>query len=199
MLINLEEKSSAQCYHLLTNVVVPRPIAWVMTESIAADKKVLNIAPFSYFTPISSQPPAVMVSIGHKPDSTPKDTLRNLRDTKKCAICIVDMDHFEQMHLSAEPLRADESEVEALDMNTIEIIEGYPPIPAGIKVAMFGEYTQEVDLGSQTIPVIIEIKHIYADNTVVADQDKMKIEIDAIARMGGTYRTLGESVETPAR
>jgi len=193
MLINFQEKSPMQRYHLMTNVIVPRPIAWVVTEGA-----VTNVAPFSYFTAISSEPAAVLISIGHRPDGTPKDTLRNLRETKKCVICIVDREHFEPMHQSAEGLDAGQSELEVFDIPTQRVLEGYPPMPSGIKAAMFGTYFQEVDLkGSQTIPVIIEIEHLYLDESIISDPQKLKLEINAIARMGGEYRVLGEKLKTP--
>jgi len=198
MLIDFQEKSPTQRYHLMTNVIVPRPIAWVVTEGTVAGKSVTNAAPFSYFTAISSEPAAVLISIGHRPDGTPKDTLRNLRESKRCTICIVDREHFESMHRSAEGLDAGESELEAFDISTRKILEGYPPMPVGIKAALFGTYLQEVDLtGSKTIPVIIEIEHLYLDEQIISDPEKLKLEFDAIARMGGEYRALGEKLHTP--
>jgi flavin reductase (DIM6/NTAB) family NADH-FMN oxidoreductase RutF len=198
MLINFKEKSSTQRYHLMTNVLVPRPIAWVVTEGEIAGEAVTNIAPFSYFTAISSEPAAVLVSIGHRPDGSPKDTLRNLRETKRCVICMVDTDHFRPMHLSAEGLDASQSELEHFTIPTLKVLEGYPPMPSGIKAAMFGTYLQEVDLaGSKTIPVIIEIDHLYVDEAIITDPIKMKLEFDAIARIGGSYRVLGEKLKNP--
>jgi len=193
MLIDFQEKSPTQRYHLMTNVIVPRPIAWVVTEG-----KVTNIAPFSYFTPISSEPAAVVISIGHRPDGSPKDTLRNLRESKRCTICIVDADHFESMHLSAESLAASQSELEQFDIPTQRVLEDYPPMPTGIKAAMFGSYLQEVDLkGSKTIPVIIEIEHLYLNEEIISDPEKLKLSFDTVARMGGEYRLLGDELIAP--
>ena len=198
MLINFQERSPTQRYHLMSNVIVPRPIAWVVTEGEVNGAVVTNIAPFSYFTALSSDPATVLISIGHRPGGTPKDTLRNLRESKKCVICIVDAAHFEPMHLSAEGLDPSQSELEHLDIPTEQILEGYPPVPAGIKAAMFGSYLQEVDLtGSKTIPVIIEIAHLYVDESIITDPEKMKLSLDAVARMGGVYRKLGENLAAP--
>jgi len=195
MLIDFQDKSMTERYHLMTNVIVPRPIAWVVTEGRVEGEQVTNIAPFSYFTAVSSEPAAVLISIGHRPDGSPKDTLRNLRESKRCVICIVDETHLLPMHQSAEGLEAGRSELEAFAIATQKVLEGYPPMPAGIKAAMFGTYMQEVDLqGSQTIPVIIEIEHLYLDEAIISDPEKLKLEIDAVARMGGSYRLLGENV-----
>ncbi len=193
MLIDFEETTAPERYHLMASSVIPRPIAWIATQG-----EVLNIAPFSYFTPLSSEPATLVVSIGHRADGSPKDTLRNLRASKKCVVCIVDEDHFEAMHFSSKGLDALQSEVEVFDIATEDLIEGYPPMPEGIKVAFFCEYLQEVDLkGSKTIPVIVEIKHLYLDERIITDKEKIGLEFSSIARVGHGYATLDESITVP--
>ena len=193
MIIDFQEKTAPERYQLMANSVIPRPIAWIATEG-----EVINIAPFSYFTPLSSEPATLMVSIGHRPDGTPKDTLRNLRESKKCVVCIVDEDHFEAMHLSSKGLDASQSEVEVFNIPTKKMLESFPPMPEGIKIAFFCEYLQEVDLkGSKTIPVIVEIKHLYLDNEIISDQEKITLEFSGIARVGREYATLSESITPP--
>jgi len=193
MLINFKEKTVPERYHLMANTVIPRPIAWIATQG-----EVLNIAPFSYFTPLSSEPATLIVSIGHRADGTPKDTLRNLRESKKCVVCIVDEDHFEVMHMSSKGLDPSQSEAEVFDIATEDMIEGFPPMPEGIKVAFFCEYLQEVDLkGSKTIPVIVEIKHLYLNDKIITDKEKIRLEFSGIARVGRGYATLDKSIIAP--
>lgn len=193
MLIDFKEKTPSERYHLMAGSVIPRPIAWILTEG-----EVLNIAPFSYFTPLSSEPATLMVSIGHRPDGSPKDTLRNIRANKKCVVCIVDEDHFEAMHLSSKGLDASLSELDAFDIPTQKCIEGFPSMPEGIKVAFFCEYLQEVDLkGSKTIPIILEIKHLYLNNKIINDEEKITLEFESIARVGRGYATLNKDIITP--
>lgn len=95
MLIDFKNQTTSQKYNLMASAVIPRPIAWIATQG-----EVLNIAPFSYFTPLSSKPPTFIISIGHKRDGSPKDTLRNLRDSKVCTISIIEEDHLGDMNLS---------------------------------------------------------------------------------------------------
>ena len=193
MLIDFKDRTAKDRYQLMVNTIIPRPIAWIMTQG-----KVLNIAPFSYFTPISSTPPTIIVSIGHRADGTPKDTLKNLRDNKKCVVCIIDDEHFNNMHLSSKGLDPDISEVEFFDIETQKVLEEFPPMPKRAKIAIFGEYLQEVDLkGSPTIPVIIKIKHLYIDDKIISNRDKISLEFDVIARVGQGYRKLGEELTTP--
>ena len=193
MIIDFQEKTPSERYNLMANSVIPRPIAWIVTQG-----EVLNIAPFSYFTPLSSEPATLMVSIGHRADGTPKDTLRNLREGKKCVVSIVDEKHFEKMHFSSKGLDASKSELEVFDIATQKCIKDFPPMPEGIKVAFFCEYLQEVNLkGSKTIPLILEIKHLYLDDEIISDQEKITLEFSSIARVGRGYATLDESTQTP--
>lgn len=193
MLIDFQEKTPVERYYLMANSVIPRPIAWILTEG-----DVLNIAPFSYFTPLSSEPATLLVSIGHRADGTPKDTLRNIREHKKCVVCIVDETHFEKMHLSSKGLDASQSELDVFDIPTQQCVEGFPPMPEGIKVAFFCEYLQEVDLkGSKTIPLIVQIKHLYLDNKIISDEKQIGLEFSSIARVGRGYATLDEEIITP--
>jgi len=193
MLIDFKKQQPNQRYQLMAKSVIPRPIAWIVTQG-----EVVNVAPFSYFTPLSSEPATLIVSIGHRPDGRPKDTLRNLRESKKCVVCIVDEEHFEAMHFSSKPLEDTESEADEFDIEMQNVLEGFPPMPKGIKVAFFCEYLQEVALkGSKTIPVIIEIKHLYLEDNIISDKEKINLEFSSIARVGRGYATLREDIETP--
>lgn len=193
MIIDFQEKTPSERYTLMASSIIPRPIAWIVTQG-----EVLNIAPFSYFTPLSSQPATLMVSIGHRVDGTPKDTLRNLRESKKCVVCIVDEKHFEKMHFSSKGLDPSQSELEVFDIPTQKCIEDFPPMPKGIKVAFFCEYLQEVELkGSKTIPLILEIKHLYLDNEIISDEEKIILEFSTIARVGRGYASLNKNIQAP--
>lgn len=193
MLIDFKDKTSAERYKLMAGSVVPRPIAWIVTKG-----EVLNIAPFSYFTPLSSDPATMIVSIGHRVNGEAKDTLRNLRKNKTCVICIVDDEHFEAMHLSSKSLEPNESEFDVFNIATEKIFEDFPPMPKNIKIAYFCEYLQEIDLkNSKTIPTIVEIKHLYLNDKIISDKEKISFEIDAIARVGRGYARLGDEVLAP--
>ena len=193
MIIDFKDRILTEKYALMSQLIIPRPIAWIVTQG-----EVLNLAPFSYFTGLSSNPPTMIVSIGHRPDGTPKDTLRNLRKTKKCVVCMIEEEHLEAMHFSSKGVNADVSESELFDIPMEELIEGFPPMVKGMKAAFFCEYLQEVDLkGSKTIPVIIEIKHLYINESIITDSEKMTLELDAIARIGKSYAKLGEKITPP--
>jgi len=73
-------------YSLMIGAVVPRPIALVATRSASGAG---NLAPFSYFTAVSSQPPCIAISITPKSATEPKDTLRNIQETREFTVNLV--------------------------------------------------------------------------------------------------------------
>lgn len=85
-------------YRLMTDLVAPRPIAWV--SSIDEHGK-RNLAPFSYFQAVSSTPPTVMLGISWKRDGTPKDTLRNILGQREFTISHVSAPLAEAMNATS--------------------------------------------------------------------------------------------------
>jgi len=162
MLFNLDKnKKINETYKLMAQTIIPRPIAWVVTE----DEGVVNIAPFSYFIGLSSEPASVLISVGHKPDASPKDTLANIRKHQKCTICMVQESDLEKMHFSSKDLEKELSEAEVFSIETKTLVEGYPPMIKGVPCAYVCELNQEIDLGaSATIPLVLNVKQIFVDD-----------------------------------
>jgi flavin reductase (DIM6/NTAB) family NADH-FMN oxidoreductase RutF len=182
-------------YKLMAQTILPRPIAWVVTE----DNGVVNIAPFSYFIGLSSEPASVLISVGHKPDGTPKDTLANIRKNRKCTICMVEEKDLEKMHFSSKGLGKDESEAEQFDIETEVMVKGYPPAIKGVPSAYFCTLNQEIDLGGgTTIPLILNVKEIFLDDRIITDRERLSISFKPVARIGKSYAFLGEEIEAPA-
>ena len=193
MLIDYDNLESPSIYKLMSQTVIPRPIAWIVTE----DEGVVNIAPFSYFTPLSSTPPALIVSIGHKADGEEKDTLANIKKNKKAVICFVDDSHLEAMHFSSKSLDKKLSEAEQFNIETVKINDDFPPMVKGVQSAFFCELNQTLDLGGPTIPVILNIKHQFIDDKNILNKDKLYLDINNIARVGKSYARIGENIEAP--
>ncbi len=191
MLIDFSRTEAPTRYKLMSQSIVPRPIAWIVTENSS-----LNIAPFSFFSGIASNPPTVMVAVGPKKDGTPKDTLQNIRTTKKCVICSVAPEALEKMHYSSAELGAAVDEAEHFNIETEKVYDDYPPIIKGAPSAFFCTLTQEVNLeGSKTIPLFLNIDHMYLDEKHV--NDNLHFELDVIARMGKAYAKLGDHIPAP--
>jgi len=194
MIFKINELKASEIYHLIAQTVIPRPIAWIVTE----DDGVINIAPFSFFTPLSSSPATAIVSIGHKSDGSPKDTLANILKNKKCTICMVDDYHLEKMHLSSKSLDKDESESILFDIKTTMHVEEFPPMIENASVAYSCSLNQIVDLGeSKTIPVIVNIENIFVDDKALESNEKPIVNFNPVARVAREYALLGEKIKAP--
>lgn len=193
MLFDYAAQEPAMRYKLMSQSVIPRPIAWIITDN----GQTLNAAPFSYFTPLSSNPPTIIVSVGHKSDKTPKDTLHNIRTQKKCTVCMVNDQLLNPMHFSSKELPHEQSEVESFNIATQTIIPAFPPMIEGAPVAFFCTLHQEIALGGKTVPLILEIKHQYVHDNCITDIDHLAIAFDPVARIGKRYAFVNEPVEPP--
>ncbi len=192
MIYNFNKIEAHKRYKLMSQTIIPRPIAWIITKN----NGVVNIAPFSFFNGVSSQPPVVMVSIGHKSNGAAKDTLYNLRKNKKCVICSVLPEALKKMHFSSNELDAKESEAESYNIQTKKIFDDFPPMIEGAPTAMFCTLHQEVALkGSETIPLFLKIEHQYIEDSCIKENDN--IEIELLARVGKNYALLGETIIAP--
>jgi flavin reductase (DIM6/NTAB) family NADH-FMN oxidoreductase RutF len=195
MRFDLSNKNSTNTiYKLMAQTIIPRPIAWVVTE----DEGVVNVAPFSYFIGLSSNPASVLISVGHKADGTPKDTLLNLRKHQKCTICMVEESDLEKMHYSSKGLSHAQSEAEVFDIDTETMKEGFPPVITSVPAAYFCTLNQEIDLGGgTTVPLVLNVKEIYVKDEIIADHEKLTISFDPVARIGKSYAFLGEEITPP--
>jgi flavin reductase (DIM6/NTAB) family NADH-FMN oxidoreductase RutF len=114
MTILPREASPANVYKLMVGAIVPRPIAFVSTVSRAG---VRNLAPFSFFTACSANPPVICFApMVRASDGGQKDTLHNVKETGEFVVNIVSEDFVEEMNIcSAEfPPEIDEWEKSGL-------------------------------------------------------------------------------------
>ena len=112
----------AATYGWLTSLVVPRPIAWVSTTS--ADG-IDNLAPHSFFTVSSQDPPVVQfTSVGRK------DSLRNAEETGEFVVHVATEDMADLVNASATAYPRRQGEFDALG---IEAKLNYRPYVAPVK------------------------------------------------------------------
>ncbi|EJD03430.1 uncharacterized protein FOMMEDRAFT_156838 [Fomitiporia mediterranea MF3/22] len=83
--MNVDEMEKPLVYKMLISAIVPRPIAFVATLS---DSGMPNLAPFSYFSLVSHNPPLVSVSFT-LPSKGVKDTRENIKITKEFTVNII--------------------------------------------------------------------------------------------------------------
>ncbi len=150
MTIDPRQQSVKDNYKLMIGSILPRPIAFVST--ISKDGK-LNLAPFSFFTGITSKPMTVAFAPGRKKGGLKKDTLVNIEQTGEFVVNVVteeivsamnetatdfppEINEFEQAGFTPQPSdkvlppRVKESPVN-MECKLMEIIHIGPEEPGG--------------------------------------------------------------------
>lgn len=138
---------AGEAYHLLNAVVVPRPIAWVSTLS---EQGVANLAPHSYFTVLSPDPPTVCFSSGGV-----KDSLRNARFTGDFVVNVVSEELVEQMNLTAADYPPGESEFAAAGLTPVPSDLVRAPRLLEAPASMECRVTQVLEIGKAPNYVVI--------------------------------------------
>jgi len=201
MNIDLTELSQNQVYHTMTQTVVPRPIAWVLSEH---ENGKFNLAPFSYFNAVCSAPPVVMLSMGRKPDGSDKDTFRNIVERKKFVIHLAYPELAPQMTKSAKVLPEGESELELVEMDTVPF-EGFDlPRLRDARIAFACELYKLDTIGDNDQNLVFgKLERIWLDDEVVTTDSKgrtkvMADRLDPLGRLGGNeYITSGNILDIP--
>ena len=189
MIINPSEHDYRDIYKLMVGVIVPRPIAFVSTVSADGTR---NLAPFSFFTGISANPPVICFSpMVRASDGARKDTLRNVEAVREFVVNAVSEGFAEKMNIcSAEfPPEVDEFEVSGLTPVASDLVK--PPRVQESHISMECRLMEIVEVSAKPLGgslVIGEVLRFHVDDALI---DGYKIDPDklhAIGRMGGpTY------------
>ncbi len=156
-------QSPADNYKLLTNLVVPRPIAWVSTRS---ESGVINLAPFSFFNAIGSEPPYVMVSVGLNGKGEAKDTAKNIATSGEFVVNMVTEDLFDAMNISAADFPPDQSELDAAQLKTAPSVHIKTPRVALSQVSFECKLVSAQQLGKNTLFIGEVVMFHVADNVI---------------------------------
>ena len=129
--IGADSRQWRDLYPLFIGFVNPRPIALVSTLSSAGTT---NLAPFSFYNLVSSQPPVVIFAPANRPDGTPKDTLRNIEATGEFVIATVTEDLVRQAVACAATLPPETSEFDWSGLEPVPATRVRPPLVGGSPV-----------------------------------------------------------------
>ena len=175
----------AGLYPLLNSVVVPRPIAWVSTRSATG---VDNLAPHSFFTISSVQPPVVQfTSVGGK------DSLRNALATGEFVVSFCPEELFEQVNLTGTDFPPDTSEFDAVGLTREPSVRVAPPRVAESPVALECRVVGTHEFGGDSTVVFGEVVWISIDERVLRDGRPEVRLLKPLARLGANeWSTIGE-------
>jgi flavin reductase (DIM6/NTAB) family NADH-FMN oxidoreductase RutF len=203
--IDPDTLAARERYRLLIGCVVPRPIALVST--ISPDGRT-NLAPYSFFNGLGSDPLTVLFCPANRPDGGEKDSLRNCKPvaeggTGEFVINASVEGYAREIAASAEELPYGESEFELTGLATAPSVRVKPPRIARAPWAFECETLQVVRTnpgrpagGNVVIGRVVRI-HLadgLADARLVVDPAKLA----AVGRLGGiSYCFTRERYEMP--
>ena len=176
MHIDMSTLSPIQAYALMTQTVIPRPVAWVLTEN---EDKSHNLAPFSYFNGLASDPPMIMLSIGLAPDGSIKDTRVNIETRKEFIVHIAHREMAEPMTKSSATMPRNESEVDMLGLELADMPGSNLPRLADCRIAYACELDSIHMIKEQAI-VYATLKHLYVDDAATGTDAKGRMNVNAV-------------------
>lgn len=197
--INPAQISSTDIYKLLIGAVVPRPIAFVSTMN---ESGVGNLAPFSFFNGVSSNPPALMISIARQKNGSKKDTLLNIESTRQFVVNTVSEWLAEPMNQcsAAYPYGVDEMTKVGLTPIPSVCIKPMRVKEAAIQMECELYGSLEVGDGSEGSSTIVvgKILMIHVAKEIYRDGKILIEPLKPLARLAGaSYGITGEIFDIP--
>ncbi|MEL8056679.1 MAG: flavin reductase family protein, partial [Pseudomonadota bacterium] len=168
----------ALAYKLLVSTVIPRPIAFVTSQS--ADG-ILNAAPYSFFNAMGSAPPVVAIGFEPTADAGVKDTSSNILETGEFVVNIVDEAMSVQMNQAAASLPPEVDEIALTGLETSPSTAVRPPRLSASPMAMECRLLDKTELAGGGVIVIGEVMHFHLRDDAVTETDPLRIDIDRIA------------------
>lgn len=194
MQLNANETEETILYKLLTGTIIPRPIGWISTID---SNGINNLAPFSYFNMVSSNPPCVMFST-RRDNNTNKDTLNNVLQTNEFVVNLVTMETVEQMNTTSGNFAPEEDEFLIAGVTPIDSVSVKPKRVKESLVhyecEMIHHYFIKDADGNETACVIIgQIKTMHIDDSILSDNFRINLDnYKPVARLAGSnYSEMG--------
>lgn len=180
MHIHLTKTSRLEKYKILNQAFTPRAIAWISTVS---ETGALNLAPFSFFGIIASDPIVFSVCIGNKRDGAPKDTLQNLLLTKFCTISFVNEKNAKKMDESSKDLDFGVSEAATFGIKMTHEIPKFPPVPEHVMIAFGCELHDIIEINSSQC-VLVQASEIFIHDEIYNTDLNLPLENIGLAKKG---------------
>lgn len=187
MELDPKKMPAVQFYRFLISVITPRPIAWVSTLS---DGGVPNLAPFSFSTGISTNPPSHLFCPVNHADGRKKDTLVNCETTGEYVVGVVPYAQREAMNQTSADLPAEVNEFAHAKLTPVPSRVVKPPCIAESPVNMECRVLQIVHLaeGASAGNVVIgEILRVHVNDAILREGLADPALLDTIGRLGGTH------------
>lgn len=189
MIIDPRETEPVNVYKLMIGAILPRPIAFVSTRGVDG---INNLAPFSFFTGVSANPPVIGFSPMVNLESRRRDSRINAEARGEFCVNIVSESFAAQMNQTAVdvPPEVDEFELAGLTPIACDLIDA--PRVAESHVAMECKLLQVVDISQAVMGgafVMGEVIRFHIDDALFDNFRIDPVQLDAVGRMAGNSYT----------
>ena len=196
MIVDPSKLDPQRVYKLLIGSVVPRPIAWASTLS---PEGVPNLAPYSFFTVASRNPPTLCVSVGERPSGEPfpKDTLRNIEETGEFVVNVVSLPLANAMHESskAHPPGVDEFQAAGLTAAACEVVAA--PRVGEAAVSMECVLDRVLSIGTDHL-VLGRMVRLHVRDELYGQTGRINTTgLDPLGRLAGDYTKVETIFDLP--
>jgi flavin reductase (DIM6/NTAB) family NADH-FMN oxidoreductase RutF len=198
MLFDFAQLPPRECYKLAVSTVVPRPIAWTVTQD--AEGRV-NAAPFSFFNVFSDDPVVVGIGVGPRPEGSLKDTAGNVRATGEFVVCLVSEAAQAGMNVTAADFPHGVDELEEAGLTPVPSAKVKPPRIGESPVALECVTYQLIPIGGHTL-ILGRVLAMHVRDDCVLDAEKHYIDTPRLGLIGrmhgrGWYARTGDRFEVP--
>jgi flavin reductase (DIM6/NTAB) family NADH-FMN oxidoreductase RutF len=196
MRIDVADLTDTAAYRILTDSVVPRPVAWVSTLGPDGAR---NLAPFSFFQAIGGAPPTVIISVGRHGDGDRKDSAANAMAAGELVVNIVSEDLLEQMNATSGDYLSDVDEFDVAGVTAAACEHVAAPRVAEAPVSFECRVSSSVVIGrdepSDYVLLICEVVAFHVRDGLLVDGRIDPALLRPICRLGGTgFARLGEII-----
>jgi len=171
-------------HRLLTSLVAPRPIGWIST--VDADG-VPNLAPYSYFNLVHTNPAVVMFA-AEDADGDLKDTPSNVIETGEFVVNLVTEAVAERMEHTARPLISEQNEFESAGLDAVPATTVEAPRVADSAAHLECVVSDTKRVHGSTL-VFGDVQYVHLDDDLLTDGKADARRIDSVGRLGGPYFT----------
>jgi len=198
VLFDFEKLGAEEKYKLLTATIVPRPIAWVVTQTPAGS---LNCAPFSFFNAFAGEPPVVCIGVGARAPG-PKDTASNIHRTGEFVVNLVPETLVWQMNITAIDFGPEINELDEAKIETVPSVRVKPPRISGSPVSFECVRMVTLEIGISRSIVVGRVVVMHVADDAVRDAARCYIntpKLGLVGRMhgGGWYTRTSDQFEVP--
>jgi len=165
----------------MISCIIPRPIAFVTTISRGG---VTNLAPFSFFNGVTSDPPTLSLSVSTKRDGSKKDTWRNIEETGEFVVNVVVPGLMDAVIIGARELPHDVSELDLAKLATLPSARIKPPRIADSPVQMECTLLKIVEV-EETGLILGRVVMFHAKDDVVDGGRVDPRRLTFVGRLGG--------------